>query len=89
VGKSVIAQTVAEAQWVVTMAMAMAVVVTIATVIRKMNTVDGEQNDYWMSLFDPRIVQVLNEIHTLSMLSDDDDDHQSLMRGMSTMTIRL
>jgi hypothetical protein len=36
----------------------------------------GEQNDYWMSLFDPRVVQVLDEIHTLSMLSDDHHYHE-------------
>ena len=36
---------------------------------------DREQNDYWMSLFNPCIVQVLNEIHTLSMLSDHHHHH--------------
>lgn len=35
------------------------------------NNYDGGQNKYWMSLFDPRVVQVLDEMHTLSMLSDD------------------
>ena len=34
---------------------------------------DGEQNDYRILLFkfNPCVVQVLSEIHTLSMLSDD------------------
>ena len=37
---------------------------------------DGKQNVHWMSLFDPRVVQVLDEIHALSMLSNvDDGDH--------------
>lgn len=31
----------------------------------------GQQNDYWMSLFDPRVIQVLDEMHTLSMHSDN------------------
>jgi len=35
------------------------------------NDYDGGQNKHWMSLFDPRVVQVLDEMHTLSMLSED------------------
>ena len=34
----------------------------------------NQQNECWMSLFDPRVVQVLNEIYNLSMDNDDDDD---------------
>jgi hypothetical protein len=36
---------------------------------------DGQQNNnYWMSLFDPRVVQVLDEIYLLSMDDDDEDE---------------
>ena len=38
------------------------------------NRKDEGRNAHWMSLFDPRVVQVLDEMHTLSTLSDDDDD---------------
>ena len=32
------------------------------------------QNDNWMSLFDPRVVEVLDEMHALCMDDDDGDD---------------
>lgn len=34
---------------------------------------NNNANDCWVSLFDPRVVEVFDEIYDLSMDDDDDD----------------